>query len=174
MLKTDEPSGKILFEEEQKYPRWIMWLIGTSMFLAVAGMLLALIMEKEKTDILIGLAVTIPTTVLAIFLNSNMRFEKTVTSNGLYYRWRPWQKRFRVIEKDDIETVSGRKFPFLNYGFGWFPTYGWYYNVSGREGLQLYLKNGGRLFFSSYDTSSFERALQNLISGNPKTRMSEF
>src|SRR3954462_16002306 len=105
MLKTDQPSGKVLFEEEQKYPRWIMWLIGTSMFLAVAGMLLALIMEKEKTDILIGLAVTIPTTVLAIFLNSNMRFEKTVTSNGLYYRWRPWQKRFRVIEKDDIETV---------------------------------------------------------------------
>lgn len=174
MLKAYEPSGKVLFEEVQKYPRWVSWVVRISMFMAILGLTLGLITEKEKTDLVVSLVIVIPIAVFSLYMMSNMRLEKVVTSNGLYYRWKPWQKKFRVIAKEDIGSVRSRRFPYLSYGFGWFPGYGRYHNVSRGEGLQIYLKNGRKFFLGTSDKESFERALQNLISSNPKPRMSEF
>jgi hypothetical protein len=174
MLKVFETSGHILFEEIQKYPRWVSWVVRLAMILTILGVLLGYINEKEKTDMAIGLAIVIPVAIVVIYLNSNMRLEKIVTSNGLYYRWKPWHKRFRVIQKEDIESFYTRTFPLVKYGVGWFPTYGWYHNAGRGEGLQLVLKNGGKFFFSTNEKNLFEKALQNMISSNPKPRMSEF
>jgi hypothetical protein len=174
MLKVFETSGHILFEEIQKYPRWVSWVVRLAMILTILGLLLGYINEKEKTDMAIGLAFVIPVAIVVIYLNSNMRLEKIVTSNGLYYRWKPWHKKFRVIQKEDIGSFYTRTFPLVKYGFGWFPTYGWYHNAGRGEGLQLVLKNGGKFFFSTNEKNLFQNALQNMISSNPKPRMSEF
>jgi len=174
MLKTFETSGTVLFEEIQKYPRWLNWLVRLAMMVAILGLLLGFIIEKEKTDLAIELAIVIPVAIIIIYLNSNIRLEKIVTSNGLYYRWKPWNKRFRVIQKEDIESFHIRTFPLVNYGFGWFPTYGWYHNAGRGEGIQLFLKNGGKFFFSTNEKNLFEKALKNLVSSNPKSSLSEF
>jgi len=174
MLKAYEPSGKVLFEEVQKYPRWVSWVVRISMLVTVLGLLLGLITEREKTDLVISLVIVVPIAVFTLYLTSNMRLEKVVTSNGLYFRWKPWQKKFRVIAQEDIGSFDVRKFPYLSYGFGWFPGYGCYHNVSRGEGLQIYLRNGRKFFFGTREKELFERALQNLISSNPKPRMSEF
>lgn len=171
MLKAYETSGKVLFEETQKYPKWVSWLVRSGMLITILGLLIALLAEKDKTEVLIALGLVVPIAALAIYFNSNIQLEKIVTSNGLYYRWKPWHKRFRVIEKEVISSVDKRKFPFLNYGFGWFPTYGWHHNA-GREGVQLYLKNGNKFFFSANNAELFEKTLQSLIS-NPKVRLRE-
>jgi hypothetical protein len=174
MLKADEPTGTILFEETQKYPGWVKWLVRVSMFFSVAGILVGFISDERKTEMLISLAIVVPVAVLVIYLTSNIQLEKIVTSNGLYYRSMPWHKRFRVIEKQDIESITIRKFPFLRYGFGWFPTYGWYYNFGRGGGIQLYLKNGRKFFFSSREKESLERSLKSLISPNQKPSFSEY
>ena len=173
-MKTYETSGNILFEEKQKYPRWIAWVIVLAMFLTVIALLAALFTENDNRQTLIGLLVVVPVAIMAIFLNRNIQLEKVVTSNGLYYRWKPFHKRWRVIEKEDIQSYTVRTFPFLSYGFGWFPTYGWYHNASRGEGLQLYLKDGRKYFFSTGDKDQFEAAIQNLKSSNPKSSLREF
>src|SRR5215213_678870 len=160
MLKTFETSGTVLFEEIQKYPRWLNWLVRLAMMVAILGLLLGFIIEKEKTDLAIGLAIVLPIAIIVIYLNSNIRLEKIVTSNGLYFKWTPWHKRFRVIQKEDVDSFYIRKFPFVNYGFGWFPTYGWYHNARGGEGVQLFLKNGSKFFFGTNQKRLFEKALQ--------------
>lgn len=163
MLKAFETSGNILFEEKQKYPKWIGVIIRVGMFITAIGMFLGLLSEKNKTDILIALVIVVPIIILLLYLSSKIELEKVVTSNGLYYKWRPWHKKFRIIEKEDVKSVESRRFPFLSYGFGWFPGYGRYSNASQGEGLQLYLKNGKRFYFSTADIDSFKRAMNHLI-----------
>ena len=173
MLKAYEISGNILFEENQKYPSWVSWAVRLAMLVTILGLLIGLILGNDKTDAAIALAVVIPVAIAVIYLNSNIQFQKTVTSNGLYYRWKPWQKKFRVIEKEDIDSFTTRNFALLSYGSGWFPTYGWYHNLSRGQGIQLFLKNGSKFFFSTYNIELFERAFQSLVSSKPKSTMSE-
>jgi hypothetical protein len=164
MKKADETSGTILFEETQSYPAWVMWVIVGSMVLAVGGVVVAAFTSEEETDVWIGLAVIVPVAVITIYLVSKAKLEKIVTSNGFYYRWKPLHGKYRVIEKEDIDKVELRSFPFLTRGFGWFPGYGWYHIAARGEGVQFFLNNGGRRFFSSADNKSFESALKSIIS----------
>ena len=143
-------------------------LVVLSMVAALAGMLIGLFTEKDKRGMAIGLAAIIPVIFLVLYLHSKSQLEKMVTSNGLYYRWKPWHRKFRVVEKQDIASVIVRKSPLMNYGFGWYPGYGRYHNSSGGEGLQLTLKNRSRIFFSTYDVGAFKKAINTLIDSNLK------
>ena len=174
MLKEFDTSGDILFEETQKYPQWVNWVIRFAMLTTVLGLVISLITEKQKTDTTIGLLIVVPIAILVVYLNSNIRLQKIVTSNGLYYRWEPWHKKFRLIQKEDIESFYSRKFPLAKLGSGWFPSYGRYHVASRGQGIQLFLKNGRKIFFSTNEKNLFERALQKLISINPKPARSEF
>lgn len=166
MLKADEISGTVLFEEKQKYPQWVIGLIVVCLLLAVAGMLLAVFTGADKGEVRIALPIVILISAITIYLISKSRLETAVTSNGFYFRGKPLQSKYRVIEKEEISRIEVRNSPFLSRGYGWFPGYGWYYIAAIGEGVQLYLKNGKKFFFSSALRPSFEKALQNLISSN--------
>lgn len=176
MLKADETSGSILFEEKQKFPGWLNLLMAGIILLTVAIVLIAGLTgpAEKRSDMWVGLIVAIPIEILVILLFQNVQLEKTVTTNGLYFRWKPWQRKFRMIERESIQGLKVRNSPPLNYGIHWFPGYGWVHNASAGEGMQLYLMNGKRIFFSTSDISFFKRALDNITSSNPKPRMSEF
>ena len=163
-----------MFEEKQKYPRWIGLVVLFAMVLTIIAFLVALIIEKDDTQTWIGLVAVTPVAVFAIYLNRNIELEKVVTTNGLYFRWKPWQRRWRVIEKEEIESFSIRAFPLLSYGFGWFPTYGCYHNASRGEGLQLYLNDGRKYFFSTSNKERLGAAIEDLKSSNPKSNLREF
>ena len=175
-MKAYETSGNVLFEEKQKFPSWLTLLMGSILLLTIVIILITGFTrpEEDRKEMWAGLVVAIAAEIFVIALFLNVQLEKIVTTNGLYYRWSPWQKRFRVIEKESIKGFELRSGPPLNYGIHWFPGYGWVHNASTGEGLQLYLVNGRRMFFSTADASFFRRALQNLISFNPKQSMSEF
>lgn len=176
MLRTDEASGNVLFEEKQKFPNWLTILMAGIILLTIVIVLITGLTgaAEKRNDMWIGLAIAIATEILVIFLFLNVRLDKVVTSNGLYFRWIPWQRKFRMIEKESIKSFEVRKSPPLNYGIHWFPGYGWVHNASAGEGIQLYLWNGKKIFFSTFDISFFRKALENITSSNPKPRMSEF
>lgn len=165
MLKVYETSGNVLFQEKQQYPKRLRWLMRFSMLLTVMGLLLGLITEKEKTGMIVALALVVPIAALTIYLNANTQLEKVVTSNAIYYRWKPFHKKFRVIEKEVIQSFTRRKSLPFSYGYGWFPGYGRYYNTTVGEGVQFYLKNGKRFYFSTADINSFEASMKSLLSG---------
>lgn len=170
MLQTDETSGNILFEEKQKFPAWLNILMAGIILLTIAIVLIAGLTgpTEKRNDIWIGLAIAIALEVLVIVLFQNVRLEKIVTSNGLYFRWIPWQRKFGLIERGSIKSFEVRNSPPLNYGIHWFPGYGWVHNASAGEGMQLYLVNEKRIFFSTSDITFFKKALENIIASNPK------
>ena len=91
MRKVDETSGKLLFEEREKFPRWMFVLILLIMLSTIAitiGASLAMGNQSGsvKEDMWIALALTIPVEGIIFYLFTISRLEKIVTSNGLYYR----------------------------------------------------------------------------------------
>ncbi|HTM93353.1 MAG TPA: hypothetical protein VL095_13115 [Flavisolibacter sp.] len=164
MLKTYETSGNVLFEEKQRYPKWLNILIAGILLLTLVIILITGFAgpQEKRMEMWIGLAIAIPIEILVVILFQYVQLEKVVTSNGLYYRWNPWQKRYRYIEKETIELCEVRRPPFMNYGMGWFPGYGRYHRAGSGKGLQLYLKNGKRFYFSAADVDSFKRVMDHL------------
>ena len=170
MLKADETSGNILFEEKQNFPRWLnILVVGIILFTIVIALVAGYTGPKEeRSDMWLGLAVAVPIEILILVLFQNMQIEKIVTSNGLYFRWIPWQRKFRLMERESIKSFAVRNSPSLNYGIHWFPGYGWVHNASAGEGMQIYLVNGKKIFFSTSDITFFKKALENIIASNPK------
>lgn len=164
-----------MFEEKQRFPKWLtLLLVGMLLLMLVGMILLAVFIEEEKGEALLGLAIAIPIELAIVYLFLASELELAVTSNGLYYRWRPLHKKFRVIEKEMIETAEIRRTPMFNYGFGWLPGLGTFYNTHNGPGLQFCLQKGKKIFFSTKDTAELSRAVKAIISTNRKTGMREF
>lgn len=161
MRRAYEPSGKVLFEEKQKFPFWLTILMVGITVLIIAGMgVMTIAVPEEKDEAILGLAIALPVQTGVIILFQKLELEKIVTTKGLYYRWTPWHKKYRLIETGSIKKVEIRKVPQLHYGFSWFPRYGTIHNACMGEGVQLYLMNGNKIYFSTLETVFFCRALQ--------------
>jgi hypothetical protein len=118
--------------------------------------------DQNRSEMWIALAIIVPVHIIMLYLFYNVQFEKLVTKDGLYYRWTIIQKNYSVINKEQIEKIELRKPPSLKYGKNYTFSHGKVYNVSDKEGLQLYLKNGKKVFFGTADTFSFNQAMTQL------------
>ena len=175
MLKPYETSGNYLFGEKEKFPKWLSWLMILPVAI-VAGLMVKLpsLEEADRKEMWIALAIVLPLQVILFIAFQKARLEKVVTSNGLYFRWLPLQKKFRVIEKEMISSVSVSRAPLLNYGSNWVPGYGRMHMASKGEGVEVIKTDGKKIFFSTADPHSMARALEELIRSNSKTRIREF
>ena len=158
-MKVTEPTGAVLFEEKQHFPRWLIILMLSPILITVGVTLAISMSEQDRSEMWIALAIVVPMQFIMLYLFYNVQFEKLVTKDGLYYRWTIIQKKYRVITKAEIEKIELRKPPSLKYGKNYTFSHGKVYNVSDKVGLQLYLKNGKKVFFGTGDTFSFNQSM---------------
>jgi len=176
MLKAYETSGDILFQEQQHFPAWIKLLTIGIVVLATVVVLIGGVAAptNKRAEMWFALAVMVTVDLLLLAIFHNVTFEKVVTTNGIYFRWRPWQQKFRVIGKEEIRTFEGRNRPPLHFGIGWFPGYGWTHNANMAQGIQLYLEDERKFFLGTANNDQFEAAIRNLTSSNPKPNSGDF
>lgn len=99
-----------------------------------------------------------------IFLTAN--FETEIRKDGLYYKFFPFQFRFRHISWADVKTMELRQYRSLSEYLGWgirIGPSGRAYNVKGNNGLQLVLKNGRRILFGTQRPEELQQAIENVI-----------
>jgi uncharacterized membrane protein YkvI len=88
MLKAYEPSGNILFEEIQKYPKWIYYMVfGILLFTSIVLTIAGSHSNENVEGLWLGLVIIIVTAVSIVYLMQKIQLEKVVTTNGFYYRW---------------------------------------------------------------------------------------
>ncbi|MGZ5191487.1 MAG: hypothetical protein ACXWCZ_10735 [Flavisolibacter sp.] len=158
-MKVAEPTGAVLFEEKQYFPRWLLVMMLSPILITVGITMVMSIRNSDKSEMWIALAIAVPIQLIMLYLFFNVQLEKLVTKDGLYYRWTIIQKKFRVITKAEIEKIELRKPPSLGYGKKYTLSHGKVHNLSDKEGLQLYLKNGKKVFFGTAETFSFNQAM---------------
>jgi hypothetical protein len=169
MRKAEDISGTVLFTETIALPRWIIvLLISSAAFVVLLTLALGITLKDDAKESMLALVIVVPLQLVIIYFYRRMKLEKVVTSNGLYYKWLALHKKYRVIEKPDIETVQVKKPPFMQYGLGWRFGYGSYHSVNDKDGIQLFLSNGKKVFFGTGNITHFASALEQLLSPTRK------
>lgn len=142
-----------LFEENQKFTQWWLWVILFSFPIMSVGPF-----DESSINIyhvLIGLGIPL------IFYFFELRIK--VSTLVLHYQFFPFHLKSHEIKIDQIERIEAVQYkPLAEYG-GWGIKYGFKgkaYNVSGDYGVKVYLKNGINILFGSQNYKELEKALK--------------
>lgn len=167
-------KGKILFEEQQQFRvTWIWVLIFLSVLSSVGITVGAIIAEEQKQQELwwvLGFVILFESALLYIFYIT--RFETVISTEGIYYKWWPFQRKGWFIPRDEITQIEIRKAPSMSYGYHWVRGFGKVHNLGPGKGLGLVLRNGKKLFLGTKRESLLETALNklNLLPVKPKLK----
>ncbi len=146
---------KPLFTENQRFNQWWLWLL-----LATSLAVPAILLFKETTQKSGGFSGLI-IIVLVIILFVIMRMKTTITQQNIQLTYFPFV--WKTINLADIETMK-----VINYGFvgGWgirlWTSYGTVYNVRGKKGLYIKLKNGKQLVIGTQKPKELENVVEQL------------
>ena len=166
----------ILFHEEQRFSGALVTILLVFCMMLPIGILFYSTYTHQLSKMEFGLstiavlAIEIPIFVLVYY----SKLETIVTNEGLGYRWRPLQNKFRMLFKEDINMVNTRKGTPFNYGIHWMPTYGWVHNVRGRKGFQISMRSGKRLFIGSKKVDELKSVLETLLKNRIADYRNEF
>lgn len=164
-MKVTKPPGKVMFREEQQFRQLWLWA------LLIAGSLLPLVLTSvfawrdprlsalESIGIM-ALGALLPVVNLVIFRVTKL--ETVVTSEGLFYRWRPYFGKFTMLHWQEIDAVTVRRYPYLKYGYHTNREYGKVHNIDGNKGVQFELVNGKRVYIGTQKLTAFQHALEQL------------
>ena len=144
----------LLFEEQQMFGGKAIH----SFFLMVTGILLLgslgayLLGGEDRAEAQQGLlAGTIITGLASLFLGW-LRLTTQIRQDGIYVRYRPFQRSLQRYGWEDISRVFIRQYnPLMEYG-GWglrWSRNGRAYNVSGNTGIQIIFKDGSKLLIGT-------------------------
>ena len=159
-------KGNILFKEEQQFRTgWVWWILILSMVSSLGVMLGVALKEKEKTrDAWLALVIVIPLGVIIFYLMYITKLQTVITTEGIFYKWWPFQHSYRFVPAAEIEEVELRKGPCLSYGSHWIPGYGRVHNTGLGKGFQFVLKNGKKIFLGTNKQNAFQHAVDKIMS----------
>ena len=162
--------NKPLYTEIQRFDQYWLWILVIGMI----GLLLWGIMQQVFLDIPFG---SNPASDLGLILSFvfslgmaafiwNIKLITTIDSDKINIRFVPFYSR--TIQIADIEKAYIRKYrPILEYGgYGirlGISKKGKAYNVSGRIGLQLEMKDGSKALIGTKKSKELEKVIQQLI-----------
>lgn len=169
-----ETNGKIYFEERQHFRvQWVWFVVLFSVFSSILLTLGISLSEKGKfRDSLITLGIIIPLELCMLYLFYIARLDIVVTSEGIYYRWWPFQRRGRFIGIAEIATAEMRAAPSYHYGTGFVAGYGKINTTGPGQGIQFTLGSGRKIFIGSKTPALLSEALLKIVNVSPGVKTS--
>lgn len=137
-----------LFAEKQRFTQWWFWLI---ILLVVA---FAFYYEESTLERVVALIIP-----LFLFI---LNLETEISQEGISVRFFPFHLKKKFFAWDEIAKAEVREYsPLLEYG-GWGirrGKSGRAYNVKGKMGLQLVLKNGKKVLIGTQKAEELKQIL---------------
>lgn len=162
------------FKEEQRFRQvWLWVILILTCTIPWIGLIIQIILGQKIGNnpapdwliILIWLVFGVGFPVFFYLL----RLITEVRNDGIYLRFFPFHRKFKVYPYDEIDSFAVREYkPIREFG-GWGIRYGLSgkaYNVYGNKGIQLILKNKKRLLIGSQKADEFYKAIQKALSKN--------
>ena len=155
----------MIFEEEQRFTQWWLWVILISVgILPIVGVYKQVLLGEPFGNNPMsntGLIIFMVCMLLFVGLFRLMKLKTVINKNGIEISFSPFLKRaFKWEEITYYEIV--------NYGFvgGWGirlgTTYGTVYNVKGNKGLALQLKNGKKYLIGTQKEHELKRLIDKM------------
>ncbi len=168
-MKEKQVKGNIIFKETQRFSQAWFWLVLISPILLSIGLTIFAVSGKEsnKSWFVLPFVLVINLAILYGFFIT--RLELLVTDWAVYYRWRPFSKKFRQISRFDILEARVRRSPFLTVGSKRMVIgYGHVQHTGTSEGVQFRLHSGRKIFIGSDKVKSFYRAVEEMMQTQTK------
>ncbi|WP_276484520.1 hypothetical protein [Paraflavitalea pollutisoli] len=164
-MKVAKPTGKILFQEAQQFRQLWLWA------LLISGTLLPLVLTSvfawrdPKVSALqsmgiMAIGIVVPGINFVIFWVTKL--ETVVTDEGLFYRWRPYFSKYTMLNWQEIDAVTVRRYPNLKYGYHTNREFGKVHNIDGNKGVQFELVNGKRVYIGTQKLTALQHALEQM------------
>jgi len=169
---------KVLFSEEQRFTQWWLWAILIFTLLAVFapfanGIYLQEVLNAPPGDnpmtteglIVTGIAsLLIVGIIFLLFVYAKLEIK--ITDKCIMVAFPPFVRKWKKFTPAEIANYKVRTYnPLRDYG-GYGVKHGLRrgqaYTVSGRTGLQLYLKNGKRVLIGTQKKQAIEYAMGKL------------
>lgn len=164
--------SRVYFKEEQRFTQIWLWMV----LIALSGLWVWQLVQQVFMGIPFGdkpapdfvVILTGIFTVLIILLFRLLTLETIINEEGVAYRFRPFQRKPKLIKPNDIAGYEVKKYsPLKNYG-GWGVRYGSSkngnaYNVKGNQGVLFEFKNGKRFMLGTQKPSEIRSALEKLM-----------
>jgi hypothetical protein len=161
-MRTNRPSGKKLFEEEQQFKQsWLWWLVGSILLLVIGTNIFAFIVSRQQSTPMsrLGMLIGIVGTLIPLVILYMARLDTVITDEGIYFRWRPFRKSYRVIRFPELRRMTVNERSPMRLGSHYVPGYGWVHQVGGRNGVELEMA-GSRLWLGTQRLDAFLHALE--------------
>ncbi|MBT8285630.1 MAG: hypothetical protein HKO75_09675 [Flavobacteriaceae bacterium] len=146
------PIHNVLFKEEQGFTQWYIWLLLFVILLIPGyGIIQQMILEVPFGDnpmSNLGLIVFLIGMLLLCLFFWKLKMRTIITRDHLYIKFKPLANK-RIRWKDVASAEIVKYSPMIGYGMRFSPLYGTVYNVKGRKGLALKLKNGKKLMIGT-------------------------
>lgn len=109
-----------VFNEAQSYRgTWVMYLILLVELPTIVLLLVFFLKEEDKSEMGIALIVVIVSLFLILLFISTLKLETRIDDLGISFRYFPFIRRWRKIEKDRVFSVQVINYsPVTDYG-GW-------------------------------------------------------
>ncbi len=132
-------AGDTFYEEQKFTQKWVLFIVYSIWVLFLIVSLLILL--EKKAGLFLAFLPFLIISAFVLFFKS-IKLQTSITDEGIYYRFFPIQRRFRVIRKTDIEKLEVKSYnPLSEYG-GWgirFGKNGMAYTVKGDKGIDISL-----------------------------------
>ena len=173
-------NAKPYFEERQKFDQWWLKLIITGAVLAAVGPMFYGTIKQIATGIpwgdnpmsTTGLItmdiVTILIMTVVVLLIFKTRLITVINSDGIQISFKPFLHKEKLITPDTIKKYEIRTYNSIKDYGGWGVRHGRRgkgiaYNVSGKTGLQLVLKNGRKILIGTQRPEAIKRAMNKMM-----------
>lgn len=152
---------KPLFTEKQRFNQWWVWLLIILTLGVPFIVFFQLIISGEAIADNLAIIFSLIIPIACIYLIYITQLKTEITHESISFQFVPFVKRSYFLSEIQSVTV-------INYGFvgGWgirFTTkYGTVYNIKGKEGLFVKLKNGKTFVIGTQKPEELERAIEQL------------
>jgi len=164
--------SKVYYKEEQRFNQLWIWLL----LAFLCGLWIWQLVQQVFMGIPFGnnpapdfvIIITGVFTLGVVMLFRFLTLETIINSEGVYYRFKPFQRKPKEIKAENIRGFEVKKYsPLKDYG-GWGIRYGsskngTAYNVSGNQGVLFELKSGKRFLLGTQHPESIRSAINKLM-----------
>ncbi len=157
----------ILFNEKQKFKWWVFLILFFALGTVLSGIIINLFNDTPQpvgigNSVAILFGVSVSVVLIVLFAVANLKIE--IDEFYLTYQFFPFHFSKKKIHWEDVKRAYIRTYkPLIEYG-GWGIRYsfknGTAYNLSGKTGLQLELKNGKKILFGTQRQEDLQQVMQ--------------
>lgn len=170
-MNPNEPERQLLFLEVQRFRQPWLWVIVLTPTIFVTGVVVYTLVTGEQfgekpapLPVLVAMVLLMALVVIGF---ARAGLTTVIDEEGMNYGWNLFGPKLNRFRWRDVQTLRLIRYRFVGYGIRSSRQHGTIHNVSGRIGLQIETKKGGKLMIGTRGPEELDSAVRTIVDRHP-------